>query len=78
MTRLSFDIGWVDLVMSCVSSVRYQVRLNNELSDFIYPTRGLCQGDPLSPYFFLLCVEGLSSLVKFEENEGNILGVQSL
>jgi hypothetical protein len=76
MIRLGFDNGWVDLVMSCVSSVRYQVRLNNDLSDFIYSTRGLRQGDPLSAYLFLLCAEGLSSLIKFEENESNILGVR--
>jgi hypothetical protein len=75
LVRLGFDHSWVDLIMACVSSVRYQVRLNNELSDYIYPTRGLRQGDPLSPYLFLLCA-GLSSLLKHEERNGNLIGVK--
>jgi hypothetical protein len=76
MIRLGFDAIWVDLIMACVSSVRYQVRLNNALSEYINPSRGLRQGDPLSPYLFLLCTEHLSSLLNFEENAGNLMGVK--
>jgi hypothetical protein len=70
-----FRPNLVDLIMSCVSSVRYQIRL---VSNYIYPSRGLRQGDPLSPYLFLLCAEGLSSLLKFEKSAGNIIGVSRL
>ena len=76
MIIMGFDTGWVDLIMACVSSVRYQVRVNNVLSDFIYPSRGLRQGDPLSPYLFLLCAEGLTSLLNFEEESGHLMGVK--
>jgi hypothetical protein len=62
--------------MVCVSSVRYQVWMDNSYPDFIYPTRGLCLGDPLSLYLFFLCAEGLTNLLKFEENVGNLLGVK--
>jgi hypothetical protein len=76
MRRLGFEERWISLMMACVSSVRYQVRFNSEDTDMFSPTRGLRQGDPLSPYLFLLCAEGLSSLLLFEEEVGGIDGVR--
>jgi hypothetical protein len=76
MRRLGFAERWITLMMACVSSVRYQVRFNSEDTDTFSPTRGLRQGDPLSPYLFLLCAEGLSSLLLHEEEVGGIDGVR--
>ena len=36
---------------------------------------GLCQGDPLSPYLFLMCATGLQSLLHMAEMEGHIQGM---
>jgi hypothetical protein len=76
MRKMGFAKRWIDLMMACVRSVRYQVHFNSEETDMFVPTRGLRQGDPLSPYLFLLCVEGLSSLLLHEEEVGGIDGVR--
>jgi hypothetical protein len=76
MHKMGFEEGWINLMMACVKSVRYQVRFNSEETDMFVPTRGLRQGDPLSPYLFLLCAEGLSSLLLYKEEFGGIDGVR--
>ena len=53
--------------MLCVSTVRYHVIRDGKEIGPIVPSRGLRQGDPLSPYLFILYAEGLSSLIhKYE------------
>lgn len=64
MLRLGFHENFVSLIMKCVSSVSFSVRVNGSLSSVFKPTRGIRQGDPISPYLFLLCAEGLSCLLK--------------
>ena len=40
------------------------------------PSRGLHQGGPLSPYLFLLCIEGLTSLLSYDEKSEKLMGVK--
>lgn len=77
MCKLGFSAEWVTAIMRCVTNVRYAVRINGELSESFIPTRGLRQGDPISPYLFLLCAEGLSCLIKQKEQGGNLKGVKN-
>lgn len=60
--------------MMCVTTVRYNFLINGELAGPITPTRGLRQGDPLSPYLFILCAEGLTYLLSNAENDGRLHG----
>lgn len=72
MQRLGFDRRWIDLVMMCVTTVKYRIRVNGKLTKEFSLERGLRQGDPISPYLFLLCAEGFSSLLARAELEGKI------
>lgn len=75
MLKLGIPIFWIDQVMTCVTSSSFSILINGKPFGMITPTRGLRQGDPLSPYLFLLCAEGFISLLPKAENEGRIHGV---
>jgi hypothetical protein len=76
MAKLGFDQRWIKLIMACVTSVRYNVRFNSMETDIFTPTRGLRQGDPLSPYLFLIVAEGLSCMIRGAEERGDLEGVK--
>ena len=75
MLHLGFAGSFVATIMSCIKSVSYSVLLNGVPSRTIKPSRGLRQGDSLSPYLFLLCAMGLQGLLHKAESDGTIRGV---
>lgn len=58
--------------MTCVTTVRYTIRLNGEQLKAFSPSRGLRQGDPLSPYLFSFIADGLSRIMKNEISMGRL------
>ena len=75
MQRLGFNEKWRKLVIQCVTTVTYLVRINGKPKGHIIPTRGIHQGDHLSPYLFLLCAKGHSSLIKKAVDDGMMEGL---
>jgi hypothetical protein len=72
LRKFGFAEVFIRWVMSCVKSVTYTVRLNGDLLQKFNPSRGLRQGDPLSPYLFLFVGEGLSRLLQREIESNRI------
>lgn len=64
MLRMSFNERWVGLIITCVKTITYSVMINGEPKELINPTRGLRQRDLLSPFLFLLYMEGLHGLTQ--------------
>ena len=77
MHKLGFAQEFIATIMRCVTNVKYAIKVNGKLSKPFCPSRGLHQGDPISPYLFLLCAEGLSSLMKKKEQQGYLRGVRN-
>ena len=72
--RLITDNILITFETLCVKTVTYSILVNGESKGLIHPSRGLRQGDPLSPFLFLLCTEGLHGLIKNAASRGNIKG----
>jgi hypothetical protein len=76
MLKLGFSNRWGSLVMSMVNSVSYSVLFNGKKLDEFKPMRGIRQGDPISPYLFLLEAEGRSGLLKSRDQSSQLSGLQ--
>ena len=60
----SESVSLIKLMMSCVSIVSTSIVVNGGALDQILPLRGLKQGDPISLYIFILCMDFLGQLIE--------------
>ncbi|XP_071902615.1 uncharacterized protein [Coffea arabica] len=72
MCRMGFCPKWIKWIHGCLSSMSFSFNINGEKQGYVCPTRGIRQGDPLSPYLFLFCVEALSRLLKQATEDNRI------
>ncbi|XP_042969143.1 uncharacterized protein LOC122301839 [Carya illinoinensis] len=74
MAKMGFNRRWIFLTMQCVTTVSYSTLINGKPQGNFSPLRGIRQGDPLSPYLFILVAEVLSSLLNHAETTKLIQG----
>ena len=76
LEKMGFGDRWRRWLKTCVSTVRFFVLVNGSPAGFFSSSRGLRQGDPLSPLLFLLIMEVLSRILKKSEEGGFIQDFQ--
>ena len=76
LLSMNFSNTWVNWIMECVTSIQYSLLVNGSPTQLFNSSRGLRQGDPISPYLFLFCANILSLAISKEEEQKNIKGIQ--
>ncbi|XP_060216840.1 uncharacterized protein LOC132644271 [Lycium barbarum] len=73
---MGFGARWIRWIKQCISTVRFSVLINRTPNGFFPSQRGLRQGDPLSPFLFILAMEGLSNMIQTTKVKGWVRGFQ--
>ena len=76
MLQMGFSDDWVRRIMSCITSVQFCFKLNGSIFGNLVPSWGLRQGDPISPYLFLICADAFFSLLSRAVRLNDIHGVR--
>jgi hypothetical protein len=64
LRRCGFGQKWCSWIKFCISSTLFSVLINGSLAGFFNSSRGIRQGDPLSPFLFVIVMEAFSRMVK--------------
>ena len=77
LKRMGFGVRWCRWIRTCISTVQFSVLFNGSPVDFFGSSRGLRQGDPLSPMLFLVLMEVFSKMMKRTEEADLLRGFRA-
>ena len=75
LQTFGFFDQWIEWVMKLVSSSFFSILVNGTPSQPFQVSRGIHQGDPLSPFLFIIVTEGLGRMLKNLRNENRLRGL---
>jgi len=75
LQNMRYPPNIIKTIMLCLSSVTFSILINGSPTDSFQPKRGIRQGDPLSPYLFIICAKVLSGMIDKNQKNGAITGV---
>ena len=75
LTAFGFCPKWIDQILNLISSTFFSILVNRSPSQPFSPSRGIRQGDPLSPFLFVIMVEGLGHYTKTSIENGSLQGL---
>lgn len=75
LKAFSFANQWIKWILALIKYTKFSILVNGAPADQFSPSRGLKQGDPLSPFLFFILMEGLSRLIRSTKEEGRIRGL---
>eukprot|EP00253_Pinus_taeda_P023359 PITA_23359 len=78
LKAFGFSTQWIKWVLALIKSPRYSILVNGAPSAPFRPSRGIRQGDPISPFVFVILMEGLSRIIAKKKVEGQIKGLQPI
>ncbi|CAN1150401.1 LINE-1 retrotransposable element ORF2 protein [Linum perenne] len=76
LKAMGFNRIWCKWIEECIQTVRFSVLINGNPTDNFEPTRGIRQGDPISPFLFIILTNSLSFLLEKGIQEGKLKGLQ--
>lgn len=71
---MNFPAKWCLWIKACITSVSFSLLINGTPTKWLKTNCGIRQGDPLSPYLFILCSQLLTHLLNDCMNRGDIDG----
>jgi hypothetical protein len=63
LTEYKFPPKLINIIHHCITSPSYKILRNEDKTDTFIPTRDIRQGDPLSSYLFVICMERISHII---------------